>query len=1785
VKSLRQTFLLVILLLLTAVRAGAQLMPVQLKTGPLQVPELSVARTDSINRSVPAFANRRQLLLQFAAIPSAATIKWLESRGILLQDYVPDNAYTALVEGPLSQPLLQEGGVRGIWVLLPEQKIDMHLLRPQLPPWALRAGGSIQLLVRITAGMPVGDALVVLQKRGFRVAGLEWQHAGVVALQAPVERLRELAALPFVGYVQADLPRPQVLTQHVRSATRAAALQASLASGGRGLNGEGVVVGVGDDSDPQTHTDFAGRVISRMFLTYNNHGTHVSGIIAGGGHLQELYRGLAPQATLISSLTSAILENAAQYRQDHGMVLTNNSYGFVINCSYHGTYDMYAQLLDQQALALPDLLHVFAAGNSGDVNCSAAGGGFRTVLGGHQSAKNIVTVGSTSALGQLAANSSRGPVRDGRIKPELVAPGENILSTVGTASYGSNSGTSMSAPAVTGGMALLVQRYRQLLGGQNPPGGLLKALICNGASDLGNAGPDYRNGYGWMNLVRSNDMLENNRFSVQALAHGAIREQVVTVPVQTAQLKVLLYWHDLPASLVAAKTLVNDLDLEVVDPSGNILLPYRLDTSNAGLALPAFRGIDRINNLAQVVIDLPAAGNYTLRVRGTTVTNGSQDYFLVWDPVPGALQLTHPVGGSGLVPGESVNIHWEAPGNTAGSFSVQFSTNDGLSWQNLDSTLPASARSYTWTVPQVVTGQARVRVLQQGNGQNASSGRFAIISQPVVVLASSTEQCEATIRARWRPVGGATDYEVFLLRGNATRAVSSTTDTTILLRGLSVDTVYLLSVRARVQGEPGRRSLTVSRQPSFGGCNPGFNGDLRLAGFDAATVFTGRQHTPVSLSNAYRPAVLVRNLGYTALTGFQIQYRVNTGPWVTENSTATIALRTTTTYTFNTSADLSQVGSYQITVVVKRAGDSDASNDTLVARFRQLSNDTLSLPFSDGFESLSETSVRVNTQGIAGDSRYDYNQSGSAFTRLRTRVNSGMLRSGQRAITLDLDRIVPFSTPPAGTNLLTGTYNLSRFRADSNDLRLDFHFMHHGQTAADSNKVWIRGSSSSPWIEARDLFSAQGAAGSFVAVSGLELSRLLRTAGQNFSSTFQVRWGQQGSFPASDPFNARGYTFDDIRIYELRDDLELRALLNPGTNTYGLTAATAISIRVRNRSSNPLSNVPVAYRVNGGSWVNETLSSVAAGDSAVYTFAGAANLSAPGVYQIQAVVSFPGDNQRENDTLTTLVTNNPLVSAFPYLQDFESSSTHWYAGGQRSSWQWGQPASLQIRRAASGSKAWKTRLGGIYNEREWSYLYSPFFSVSSMASPHLSFSIAMDIEDCGNSICDAAWVEYSTDGSTWQVLGNAGSGTNWYNRSGSAPSWVRQDYTAWRVATIALPQGVPVFQLRFVLRADEFYSRDGIAIDDIHIYDQLALFDTATSAAVSQNVSGAGWTHFVSGGKLLASVQPNNQNLGATEVRVFIDTTVSRFANEQYLLGRSYTVKPQNRNLADSVTLRLYFTDREAELMIRATGCTTCSAPASAYDLGVSKYTNANQALEDSSVANNNGGEWTFIGIPARSIVPFDKGYYAEFRVKSFSEFWFNTGGIGQDQPLPVRLLSFTARRNAAQALLNWQVAVEEDVADYVIEVAEGEAALRSGQFRIIGAVTARGNTNTGWNYQFADARPDKSGMYYYRLRIRNRDGSQQLSTVRSVFFGEEPLWTIHPNPSDGIFQLSFRTAPGPVQLYLHDATGRLLRQWQHPAAGYSERLAIDLTHYAPGAYLLRVASGGRTESLRLYRR
>ncbi|OJV21130.1 MAG: peptidase S8/S53 subtilisin kexin sedolisin [Dyadobacter sp. 50-39] len=1720
------------------------------------------------------------VIIQFDDIPTEQERRELKSEGIELHEYIPNYAYTATIAAGSNAGALARTRGRAIVELGPEQKMQPGLASGNIPPHAFTGPSTVDLWVSYPKSFTYEEVSAALQGQSYEIVSDKFQHYQILTVRVPVRELKKLAALPFIQYVQAA-PQPDRQMNNKSTANARANVLKSALPGARNLSGAGVVVGIGDESNPLRHIDFNTRIINRAPIDAGSHGLHVMGTMAGAGIMDERYAGYAPRATVLAQSYSSILAYSPQYVQDFGMVITNNSYGSdVITCETNGTYDLYSYILDQQAFEMPYLQHVFAAGNSGTTTCAPFAAGFATVLGGYQTAKNVITVGATGETGSMLANSSRGPVKDGRLKPEITAQGNGIMSTIPVNLYGSGSGTSMATPAVSGGLALLYERYRQLNGNQNPKNGLMKALLVNGTVDKGNEGPDYRFGYGWLNLLRSVKMLESQSYTTGQVAHQGTNNFSVNVPANTAQLKVMLYWNDPAGSTLASQNLVHNLDLQVTNPSSNVVLPRILDPASANVDKVAATGVDNRNNMEQVVINNPAAGNYAISVKGTTVGQApSQEYFVVYDVIPNSLTITNPIGGERLKDGDPIYISWDAFGNSASTFTIQYSGNNGSNWTNI-STVAAGTSQLAWAVPAGLrSDKVRVRVIQNSTGAQSTSEPFTVIGVPTVTL--SALQCEGYISLDWTAVTGATDYEVMILKGNEMLPVAVTTGTTYALGGLSKDSTYYMTVRARLAGQPGRRALAISRKPDSGTCAGTLSdNDLKVEAI-VTPASSGRKNTSTELSSAVFVKMRIKNLDDADFNGsLDVGYALNGVVASVETITPFIEKGKTYDHTFETGTNLANVGDYNIQAFIHSNADKVTANDTLARLFRQLPNDQLALPFHDDMENLPVQNVTAAQMGLTGDGRYDFSATTDAG-RIRTFINSGFAASGQKALTLDANR----AYSAGNTSYLTGTFNLAGNNINTDDLRLIFSYKNHGQKANENNKVWIRGRDTDAWIEAYDLFANQNlTTQGYKTTTPLEISALLSANGQNFSSSFQVRWGQWGKMITSDYSNGAGYSFDDIRIVSVTDDIQMLALLAPPTESCGLSNAETISVRIRNSSARDLTKLPIALSLPNGIILRDTIPALAKRTTIDFAFGPKADLSAIGALNLKAWSGLATDSFRDNDTLSVKVFNAPVLSTFPYLENFENGDGFWSAKGTNSSWKWGTPTSGNLNKAASGTKVWKTNLAGGHNDKELSYLYSPCFDVSSLAAPMLSFSAAIDLEVCEPTPCDYVYVEYSGNGGAWTRLGSVGQGTNWYNKTYSGNgAWAMQDYLRWHVASIPLPTGFSNLKLRFVLISDGFTHREGIALDDVHIFDKVSSILDNTGGMANKQVSGSGWVNFTSNGKLMASINPNGQNMGNTQVQMYLNTAGVRNANGQYYLDRSFTIKAGNNELANQATVRFYFLDTESQALISGAGCGTCGKPANPFELGISKYRNtASASKEDGSLVNSTEGTWTFHPAGEVLIVPYDKGYYAEMKLKSFSEFWFSKAFVGNPGALPVELVGFNARKKqddgrSKDVVLEWETASEENFDHFDIEVASGDEAYRQGKFIRLAQVFGEGNQKNGRKYEYLDQLPGKWGNLYYRLKMVDIDSTFQYSRVRPVAFAGQPEWSVYPNPSKGVFYLGDDVpASRSVSVNVYDLHGRILKQFDGEALNPTQKRKVDLSgrEFVEGIYVLEVVNG-----------
>jgi hypothetical protein len=1760
-----------------------------LKTGAF-IPKKNISSdlVNEFNRRSFRLQGQSFAIIQFEHIPTTAEREQLLKSGVLLMDYIPNNTYRVSMRGSMNEEVLRQAKARAVVELKPEQKMSPVLTGGTTPAWAIKMPGTIDLWVSFPKILSYDSIAAELKRRNFDVISAAYKEYHIIALRVSLQRVTELASLPFLEYVQPAPHEDQPLNNVTRSDSRANALNAPTSVGGRNLNGEGIVIGIGDISYLPNHVDFTNRLVDRTFAApgSNDHGKHVSGTAAGAGILNELYRGYASKATVISQYYSGIWLNAAAYIKDYGMVITNNSYGAIAgDCSYNGLYDLYSYVLDQQAFDYPYLQHVFAAGNSGTLSCPPYPAGYKTVLGSYQSSKNVLVVGLTDSAGNMDASSSKGPLRDGRLKPEIVSMGRRVIST-GLGSYYTNSGTSMASPGVSGGLALLYQLYRQRNAGSNPKNGLMKAIVCNSTRDLGNGGADFAFGFGWLDLERAALTLENNRYLSATIANGIQNTHSIIVPPNVAQLKIMLYWNDPPASLISSQALVNDLDVTVQTPSTTTVFPKILDTIPSNVTNAATEGPDHINNIEQVIVNNPQPGNYSIKVNGTVVTQSlPQEYFITYDFVPDSTKLTFPIGKEGFSLSDSALIQWSAFG-TGATFTLKFSTDDGANWATIDNAVPGNVRQKKWNLPAVTTDKARVQLINNLTGATSTSNAFTILGVPVVTLGDTV--CEGYIKIKWPSITAATEYEVFMLRGDEMQSIATLPDTTYTFGGLSRDSVYWVAVRARLNGNPGRRSIAISRQPNSGTCFGAISdNDLKL---DAILEpVTGRKFTNSELGNGVQIKIRIKNLDDVAISNFDIQYSVNGGSWISENVPGAVNGGGVYTHTFSSTYDFSAPGNYFIKAVLNYSADPVRANDTLTVQVRQLDNAPIDLTttFLENFEAVPTQEFTRAQTGLINLDHFDFTNS-SAYGRIRSFINSGIAYSGNKAISLDVDRTI---FPSSNTNYLSGVFNLSNYDANAIDIRADFYYNNHGQLANNANRVWVRGSETSPWIPAYDLFANQNDPGKYKKSSSIEISDLLAGAVQNFTPSFQIRWGEFGYFPAVDKEFAGGYTFDDVHLYKVIDDIQMLSIDTPILSSCGLNSTTQIKISVRNSVNTPISNIPVKFSADGGGIVSEIIPTIAGNTTIQYIFAATANLSAIGSHTVKAWVDYPTDSYRDNDTVNISIVNSPVISMFPYLENFESGSGFWYSSGTKNSWQYGTPASSKIRSAASGSKAWKTRLVGNYNDLELSYLYSPCFDIRNMTNPTLSFSVALDIEDCGSTLCDGAWVEYSADGVTWNKLGAVGSGTNWYNRNYAGNHlWSLQNYTRWHVATAALPIGIPNLRLRFVMNADPGVNREGIAVDDIHIYDNtMGIYDGVTqSSPVNQNISvGNAWIDFTSGGKLVASILPKGQNLGGTDAQVYINTSAVRTDSNQYYHDRNITIKPINNNLTDSAFVRFYFLDSETERLINATGCGSCSKPASAYELSIAKYNDIDDGVENGTIADNSQGSWAFIPYYEAITVPFDKGYYKEYKIRNFSEFWLKKEAFNRGSAPPLQLGIFKVSKQTNDALVEWTTITEGNVSRFEIELAKGNANYEQGNFAKIGEVPGRQNVSQPQAYSFTDAEPNKSGARYYRLKIIYRDGSFSYSIIKSVIFSSEVQARIYPNPSDGIFNFEFQENEGAmVKLRIYNVTGQLAKHIQVIATGFVQKIAVDLkeNRYAKSVYLV-VAEGTIAKTFKIIKR
>ncbi len=874
-------------------------------------------------------------------LPSSRRRAALESEGVHFISYVGNQTYLVALPEGFSQERLSLVHVRRLRPVQAEEKMHRNLREQPYGSWALD-GDRVHVYAQVYPQVRMTEAAAHFRSQGYEVVEVGNQN-GFLHLLVPQVRLSALADLPFVRYLEL-MPPPSVPEDvNGRSWHRSGLLDMDSPLGRR-YDGSGVAAIVRDDGPLGPHIDFKGRYIDYGAAEAGSDGTHgdgVAGILGGAGNLDPRVRGMAAGVQLYTVRYWASFQDATlALHETLNATITNSSYSNGCNAGY----TLSAQTVETQLYQFPTLMHVFSAGNDGQSDCNyGAGPGWGNITGGHKVAKNAIAVANLRADGTLMPTSSRGPVHDGRLKPDLTAHGQGQRSATHDNDYQTFGGTSAAAPGVAGVLAQLTQAYKEHFNGEQPPAALLKAVLLNTAGDMGHVGPDFRFGWGLVNAWRAYRLLVEKRWLQAQADHQTTEEHTLVVPPGVRQGRIMLYWADPPAEAGAKRALINDLDLQVIGPDNSVYMPWVLNPSPDPVALdtPAQFGRDSLNNAEQVALIDPTPGVYTVRVSGYEVPLGPQSYFLAWDFEYDSLKLVYPAGGEGLAPGDTCRIHWDAYGDDL-PFVLDYSLDDGQSWWPI-ATVEGDRRWHDWSVPTVPSGRVRVRV-SRGGYEDRSELPLSIVAVPTDLMVERVCLDSATLS--WKPLSDTLRYDVYLLGERYMELVTTVATPRATVFIAKPQEELWFSVRASTpSGLAGRRAVAASWSGGLKECAQPY--DLALK--ELLSPRKSDLEAAVSCApTTWTVQVRIANEGTLPANGAAIFFQLNDAPPVSEGLPE-LAPGNSLVYTFTQPMVVAESGVNRLRVWTSLAPEMVFFNDTLTFEFRA-TVETLAPPLEEDFE-------------------------------------------------------------------------------------------------------------------------------------------------------------------------------------------------------------------------------------------------------------------------------------------------------------------------------------------------------------------------------------------------------------------------------------------------------------------------------------------------------------------------------------------------------------------------------------------------------------------------------------------------------------------------------------------------------------------------------------------------------------------------------------------------------------------------------------------------------------------
>ena len=931
-----------------------------------------------IDQSEPMLNGYVYRIIQFFEVPATNQREGLAGSGVLLMDYLPINSYIAAIPVNIDRSILKKYGVRSVIEFSAGMKISKNL-SAGIPDWAIRPGDKVALDVKIHNNIELISAETMLRSQGYEVTEVR-SFGNIISIISGKDKVNQIASMPFVYFVDAVSAPSTPDDNRARSLHRVNAIQNEFL-GGRNYTGAGVTVAIADDGGIGPHIDFTGRVTDFNTGLGGTHGDMTAGIMVGAGNLNPDYKGSATGAYInmysINGYTHIV--DAVTNYNNLSTVITSTSY----SQGSGGVYTADAQAIDNQIRTNPQLIHVFSAGN--------AGSNFSTITGGYKAAKSVIACGNLNGFDVLENSSSRGPAEDGRIKPDICANGYQQMSTDPNNTYAPGGGTSAASPSVAAVVTCLYEAYKTLNNVPNPPSALIKAAMLNSAEDLGNPGPDYKHGWGRVNALRALTTLEDSRYLSAVVDQGDSNLHVITVPAGVSEMRVMVYWADYEGSPASSIALVNDLNMVLTTPGGINYNPWTLNPVNPNAN--AVRNIDNLNPVEQVTLDNPTSGSYTVAVKGFAVPQGPQEYYLVYEFRTDSIMVTYPAGGEGFVPGQAEHIRWEAHDNT-GTFLLEYTADNGLTWNTISNAVNADLRFYTWVVPNNVTGEARVRVTR-GTVSGMSQEMFTISGVPQNI--SFISVCPDSVTLSWTNVNGAMGYEVYRLGAMYMDSIAYTTNTIVQVAGTDPTQDSWYSVRAVMpNGNKGRRANAVYKSPGLLNCVLAYDADLDLVSPAGGIVFGCQNIT------AQQVTIDLVNNGANPLTNIPVYYSINGGTPVAEVYTGPIQPGATFTYSFLTTINLSTPDTLELVTWVDYPGDNNFYNDSASTTVIIVSGILVTVPWIEDFESFGLCSTASNCEAENCNLSNGFlNQPNIEIDDVDWRTNSGTTPSSNTGPTTD----------------------------------------------------------------------------------------------------------------------------------------------------------------------------------------------------------------------------------------------------------------------------------------------------------------------------------------------------------------------------------------------------------------------------------------------------------------------------------------------------------------------------------------------------------------------------------------------------------------------------------------------------------------------------------------------------------------------------------------------------------------------------------------------------------------